>query len=162
MGDCRKTIKVPAIGWSAYGGKRLKVKREISEKGKAMPIGRQVKRVNYYAYYLGTAVFLTLCFALVAKAATPVPGAGSTPASSVDSDTGQLITYFRGWYYNLILPAGSILAGAMIAWGGIMYAQSGGDPEKVKQGKEYIFGAISGLALLITAALIVRTLTGTN
>lgn len=80
----------------------------------------------------------------------------------MDPDTQQLIIYFSGWYYNLILPAGTILAGAMIAFGGITYAQSGGDPEKVKRGKEYIFGAISGLALLICAALIVRTLVGTQ
>lgn len=80
----------------------------------------------------------------------------------MDPDAQQLAQYVAGWYRNLILPAGTILAGIVIAVGGITYAASGGDPTKAQKAKELIFGAISGLVLLITAAFIVRSITGVD
>lgn len=81
-------------------------------------------------------------------------------ATAPSADEAQLLEFVRDWYIGLLLPAGSVLAGLVILYGGIIYAQSGGDPNKVGQAKEYIFGAISGLALLITSVLIIRTITG--
>jgi len=76
----------------------------------------------------------------------------------VDPDVQQLIGLVARWYWQLILPAGTILAGVMIAYGGIIYSTSAGEPTKVGKGKEFIFGAITGLILLLTAALIIRAI----
>ena len=75
-----------------------------------------------------------------------------------DDDTEQLYSYIKAFYDNLLLPLGTILAGFVIMYGGISYAMSAGDPAKVQRAKEYIYGAISGLVLLICAALIVKTI----
>lgn len=79
------------------------------------------------------------------------------PAIALADDTADLYKYIKDWYDKLLLPAGTILAGIVIMYGGIAYAMSAGDPSKVQKAKEYIYGAISGLVLLICAALIVRT-----
>jgi len=76
-------------------------------------------------------------------------------------DVDALYDFLKQWYYGLLLPIGAILAGIVILIGGIMYSASAGDAAKVQKAKEIIFGAITGLALLICAALIVRTITGT-
>ena len=75
-----------------------------------------------------------------------------------DQDTKQLYEYIGGFYHKLLLPLGTVLAGFVIMYGGISYAMSAGDPSKVQRAKEYIYGAISGLVLLICAALIVKTI----
>lgn len=73
-----------------------------------------------------------------------------------DDDVAEIYNYVNSWYYSVILPVGTTLAGFVIMYGGITYAMSGGDPSKVGRGKELIYGAISGLALLVLAAFIVR------
>jgi len=85
-----------------------------------------------------------------------LPAIALAQAAGVD-DTAALYTYVKSWYDRLLLPAGTILAGIVIMYGGISYAMSAGDPSKVQKAKEYIYGAITGLVLLICAALIVRT-----
>lgn len=77
-------------------------------------------------------------------------------ALAADDDTTEIYNYLKIYYDKLILPTGTVLAGFVIMAGGISYAMSGGDPSKVQKAKEYIFGAISGLILLITAALIIK------
>ncbi len=76
-----------------------------------------------------------------------------------DADVSQLYTFISGFYNGLLLPIGVVLAGLVIMYGGIVYATSGGDASKAQKAKEYIYGAISGLVLLILAALIVQTIT---
>lgn len=78
---------------------------------------------------------------------------------SANEDVEEIYTYIGGWYTDFIMPVGVTLAGFVIMFGGIVYATSGGDPSKVAKGKELIFGAISGLALLILAVFIVRMIT---
>jgi hypothetical protein len=79
----------------------------------------------------------------------------------MNKDVDQLTDLVHSWYYGLLLPIGLILAGIVILIGGIMYASSSGDAARAQKAKEIIFGAITGLVLLICAALIVRTVTGT-
>lgn len=76
-----------------------------------------------------------------------------------DEDVAQMYTYLNGWYYKFLLPIGVTLAGFVIMFGGIIYSTSGGDPGKAGRGKELIYGAISGLVLLVLAAFIVRMIT---
>lgn len=73
-------------------------------------------------------------------------------------DTTQLIQYVEQYYEKLILPAGTILAGFVMIYAGIIYASSEGEPNKIALAKEYLIGAISGLALLIAAATIINTI----
>jgi len=70
-------------------------------------------------------------------------------------DAQQLADFVAGIYNSFLLPIGCVLAGIMIMYGGISYAASAGEPSKVQRAKEYIFGAISGLVLLLSAAAIV-------
>ncbi len=77
------------------------------------------------------------------------------------SDIDQLYNFLSKWYNGLLLPIGLVLAGIVILIGGIVYATSAGDAAKVQKGKELIFGAITGLVLLICASLIIQTITGT-
>lgn len=74
-----------------------------------------------------------------------------------DAQANELITYVKSWYMHLLLPIGTVLAGFMIMYAGISYAMSEGEPSKVSVAKEYLIGAISGLALLLTAAMIINT-----
>ena len=90
-------------------------------------------------------------------AVAALPAIASAAAQAGTDDTAALYTYVKSWYDRLLLPAGTILAGIVIMYGGISYAMSAGDPSKVQKAKEYIYGAITGLVLLICAALIVRT-----
>jgi|GEM_PF-1308437 len=75
-----------------------------------------------------------------------------------DENAKQLVTYVRDFYMGLLLPVGTVLAGFVIMYAGIVYAMSAGDPGKTGVAKEYIIGAVSGLALLLTAAMIINTL----
>ena len=100
-------------------------------------------------------LLLTTCYLLAFAGTAKAQG-----VTAATNDAQQLVNLVSTWYNNLLLPLGTILAGIMIAFGGITYAASGGDPTKAQKGKEYIFGAIIGLVLLILAALIVRTIIG--
>lgn len=80
-------------------------------------------------------------------------------ALCADQDVIEIYNYINGWYWSVILPVGSTLAGFVIMYAGISYSLSGGDASKVGRAKELIFGAISGLALLVLAAFIVRMIT---
>jgi hypothetical protein len=87
-----------------------------------------------------------------------LPAIALAQAGSGVQDITDLGNEVYRWYRNLLLPIGAVLAGIVIIIGGITYAASGGDAAKVQKGKELIFGAISGLALLICAALIIHTI----
>lgn len=82
----------------------------------------------------------------------------SLALAAQDEDTKQLYLLLSSAYSHFLLPIGSVLAGIMIIFGGIVYSTSGGDATKVAKGKEFIFGAITGLALLIFAAMIVQNI----
>lgn len=78
----------------------------------------------------------------------------AAPGDDVDS----LYALIKSWYSQFLLPLGAVLAGIVILIGGIMYAASGGDSTKTGKAKELIIGAITGLILLISASLIIRTI----
>ena len=88
-----------------------------------------------------------------------LPAVALAQGTNADADVSQLYTFISGFYNRLLLPIGVVLAGLVIMYGGIVYATSGGDASKAQKAKEYIYGAISGLVLLILAALIVQTIT---
>lgn len=68
---------------------------------------------------------------------------------------------FNGYFLDLIGLSINIaigLATIFIIWGGVKYATSAGDETKAKDGKDYIVGAIVGLALLLLTRLLIPLL----
>ncbi len=60
--------------------------------------------------------------------------------------------------YNFAVGISGILAVGLIAVGGIMYAISGGRPDRQNEGKEMIIGALWGLVLLFGSYFILKTI----
>lgn len=72
---------------------------------------------------------------------------------------GSLTSYIRDLYqWALVIGAG--LAIVMIMWSGYTYVMAAGDPEAVRSAKDYLWGALLGLALLILTWTILNTLSG--
>ena len=60
--------------------------------------------------------------------------------------------------YRYIIGLAAILAGVMILFGGFIWLTSFGSPEKVKQAKDYITGAFTGLLLALFSYFILSTI----
>ena len=73
-------------------------------------------------------------------------------------DVNALYSLVGQWYVSFLMPLGAVLAGIVVLIGGIIYITSGGDSAKTGKAKELIFGALTGLVVLVCAALIIRTL----
>jgi hypothetical protein len=80
----------------------------------------------------------------------PLPGLKCVPKGE-----GAFAAYVVG-LYRYVVGLAVILAAIVITWGGYLRLTSGGDPSKVTHGNELIVGALSGLALLLLAATILR------
>lgn len=65
--------------------------------------------------------------------------------------TSTLSTYYKQFF----VPIGAVLAAVVIIYGGVLYSTSQGDAGKITVAKEYIFGAIIGLIILVSAGYIV-------
>lgn len=65
---------------------------------------------------------------------------------------------FVSVFYPWAITVSSALAVVMLIYSGYLFVTSAGNMEQVNKAKEYIVGALSGLAFLILAALIFRTL----
>lgn len=89
-------------------------------------------------------------------------GAGKTESSAREeckNAEGYSIDAIWGWVYtiiNWVLIAVGIICVVFIIIGGIRYATSGGDPEKVKSAKNTILYALIGLVIAILANVIVQ------
>jgi len=66
---------------------------------------------------------------------------------------GSLPEYIKN-LYNWAITIGGSLATLVLIYAGYLYATSAGNPEQVNLAKEYIIGALSGLAFLLLAAVI--------
>lgn len=65
----------------------------------------------------------------------------------------SIIAYYD--YLKVILPT---LCSLMIVWGGVDWALSGGNPERVKSGRNKIINAFAALALFIVLGQILQTI----
>jgi len=63
---------------------------------------------------------------------------------------------FIGWVFKLGTFLGGGIAFLLMAWGTFLTMTSAGDPEKLKQGKDIIVSAISGLLFIIFAVFLLR------
>lgn len=83
----------------------------------------------------------------------------SEAISRCKADNDYSITNVWSWVYtviNWVLIAVGIICVVFIIVGGIRYATSGGDPEKVKSAKNTILYALIGLVIAILANVIVQ------
>ncbi|MFA6493383.1 MAG: hypothetical protein WCV58_04550 [Patescibacteria group bacterium] len=71
---------------------------------------------------------------------------------------GNYITILYKW----LIPFGAGLAVLMIIYAGYLYITSGGNPDNIKQAKDYIIGALVGLALIILAGIILKNIIGVS
>lgn len=81
----------------------------------------------------------------------------ATPQEKGEFFGGTLKEYLENLYVWSIGIAG-MLAIIMLMYAGYQYASSMGNPDQVNQSKEIIVGALAGLALLILAALLLKSL----
>jgi hypothetical protein len=97
--------------------------------------------------------FLILPIAVFAQThiSASIPG---TNANSTSSAPGAFIANF----YQFALMIGGILAFGVIVFGGIKYMASAGNPSGQTDGKEWIWGALTGLLLLAGAYLVLHTI----
>jgi hypothetical protein len=72
--------------------------------------------------------------------------AGSNPGSWVNG------------FYSLALMLGGVLAFGAVVYGGVLYASSAGNPSRQGEGKEWIWAALTGLALLAGAWLVLNAI----
>ncbi len=61
-------------------------------------------------------------------------------------------------YYDYLKVIITTLVSLMIVWGGLEWASSGGNPERVKSGRNKIVNALASLALFIVLGLILQTI----
>jgi len=77
-----------------------------------------------------------------------------------DTTFDSLYENLWGYYDKLFVPLAVVLAAVMIVYAGILYTTSEGQPEKVNVAKEFIFGAIIGLVIVLGAGWIVSQIVG--
>lgn len=82
-----------------------------------------------------------------------------TEPGCVEGSGSAFANYIDNIYTHYALPAGLALGVGMIVYAGILYINSGGDPQKVSTAKEVIVSTILGVLVLLLAGLILRTLT---
>jgi hypothetical protein len=59
-------------------------------------------------------------------------------------------------FYRYVIGVAIVLATIVVTWGGYIWLTSGGDPSKITHARELIIGALSGLALLLLASVVLR------
>src|SRR5271156_5893068 len=82
----------------------------------------------------------------------PTTGNGSQPTNA-SSTPGTIINSF----YQFALFLSGIIAFGAIVFGGVKYMTAAGNPSAQSEGKEWIYSALLGLALLAAAYLILNT-----
>jgi len=75
-----------------------------------------------------------------------------------DEFKSESLDAFVNDFYPWAITISAGLAVIMLIYSGYLYVTSAGNMEQINKAKEYIIGALSGLAFLILAALIFRTI----
>lgn len=70
----------------------------------------------------------------------------------------NILNVFTGDLYAWALGVAIAIATLIIVYAGIMYVTSGGNPDSIKNAKQWIYGALISLALIILSKLIFTTL----
>ena len=64
--------------------------------------------------------------------------------------------------YKFGIPAGMALAGLVMIYAGYIFITSQGNPDGIKQAKDLMIGALTGLALIILAGVILKNVIGVS
>ena len=72
--------------------------------------------------------------------------------------TGYSIGKYINALYKYAIGTVGILAATVIMWSGFMWIMAGGNPQKITEAKTWLTGALSGLVLAMTCALILNTI----
>jgi len=72
--------------------------------------------------------------------------------------TGYSIGNYINEFYKYAIGTVGILAATVIMWSGFMWIMAGGNPQKITEAKTWLTGALSGLVLAMTCALILNTI----
>lgn len=107
--------------------------------------------------------FVFVSFAVPAHAAIidykfPCSNFGSAIGLDCPEDTSKSIPNYIKRLYQFAIGISGILAVGMMVAGGILYTVSAGSPDKQNEGKDMIFSALWGLALLFGAYIILNTI----
>ncbi|PIT97420.1 hypothetical protein COT77_01550 [Candidatus Berkelbacteria bacterium CG10_big_fil_rev_8_21_14_0_10_41_12] len=113
-------------------------------------LNHQLKSVVFSNGVKILAFFLLIFFAYIVHAQTLDP--------ATKADISELYGLIGRFYYKLIIPVATVLAGIVIFYAGITYAGSNGSEEAAKAAKTYITGAVSGLILVLLAAFLLQVL----
>lgn len=114
-----------------------------------------MRKINYgkitsYAYYLSVAiVFFGILLSYFAS---------KQIISANDEFASANLSLFVKDFYPWAMTISAGLAVIMLIYSGYLFVTSAGNMEQVNKAKEYIVGALSGLAFLMLAAMILRTI----
>lgn len=106
-----------------------------------------------------TLLLIWLCLTIIATAqvalaAEPTKIDTTLPGRHPSDVPGGVVANF----YEFSLAIAGVLAFGAIVYGGVKYTFAAGNPSGQTEGKEWIKGALLGLLLLASAALILRTI----
>lgn len=73
-------------------------------------------------------------------------------------NVGEFVSILFKWG----VPVATSLAVAVMIYAGYLYMTSQGNPDTIKSAKDYIIGALVGLALIILAGVILKNVIGVN
>jgi len=108
------------------------------------------KKIIFLLILLG--IFTLASSALALELVWPPPPGGT--ALSDATTLPEMVEYFYRWGIAL----GGLAAFIALIWAGFQYLTSAGDPAKIKDAKDRITAAISGLVLLLASFLILNTI----
>lgn len=94
----------------------------------------------------------------VAMAGGAAAGTGKCGTVSSDVSFGDTLSCYVSNLYNWAIGAGVAVAVIILMYAGYLMITSSGDPQKTGFAKEIIVGALTGLALLAGARLILNVL----
>lgn len=108
-----------------------------------------MRKTNYgqilrYFYYISIGIFLLV----------GIISYFYSQQVSADEFSSKNLNEFIQNFYPWALSVSGGLAIVVLIFSGYLYITSAGNIEQVNKAKEYIFGALSGLAFLILAAMI--------
>ena len=108
-----------------------------------------------YSKILKITVYTSVVANIVAVAGLYVLQKQFVYANEFSTDS---LSNFIGSFYPWFITISSGLAVIMLIYSGYLMMTSAGNIEQVNKGKEYIIGALTGLAFIILAGLIYNTI----
>lgn len=78
-----------------------------------------------------------------------------TDIGPIGGNSGALASYIETLYDKYLINIGLVAGVLMIVYAGFIYTTSSGSPEKIGQAKDILVSTLLGLAVLLTAGIII-------